>query len=103
MDLLAECASDSKSSSSTSDGNECETVNADKDLNAGAVRQVYLVTYSQANVKQFPSRRSFAEAIVGSFTQSNGCICNGFVAGKLTRTAGLITTSLSNVIAATDG
>ena len=45
MDLLAEYASDSESSSSTSDGNECETVNADKDLNAGAVRQVYLVTY----------------------------------------------------------
>ena len=45
MDLLAEYASDSESSSSTSDGNECETVNADKDLNAGAMRQVYLVTY----------------------------------------------------------
>ena len=34
MDLLAECASDSESSSSTSDGNKCETVNADKDINA---------------------------------------------------------------------
>jgi len=33
MDLLAEYASDSESSSSTSDGNERETVNADKDLN----------------------------------------------------------------------
>ena len=45
MDLLAEYASDSESNSNTSDGNECETVNADKDLNAGAVRQVCLVTY----------------------------------------------------------
>ena len=45
MDLLAEYASVSESSSSTSDGNECETVNTDKDLNAGAVRQVYLVMY----------------------------------------------------------
>jgi len=69
MQLLAEYASDSESSSSTSDGNERETVNADKDLNAGAVRQVYLVTYSQADVEQFPTR-SFAEAVVGCFTQS---------------------------------
>ena len=45
MDLLSEYVSDSESSSNTSDGNECGTVNADKDLNAGAVRQVYLVTY----------------------------------------------------------
>ena len=37
MDLLAEYASDGESSSSTSDGNERETVNADKDSNAGAV------------------------------------------------------------------
>ena len=36
MDLLAEYASDSESSSSTSEGNEREMVNADKDLNAGA-------------------------------------------------------------------
>ena len=35
MDLLAEYASDSESSSSTSDGNERETVNTNKDLNAG--------------------------------------------------------------------
>jgi len=45
MDLLAEYASVSESSSSTSDGNECETVNTDKELYARAVRQVYLVTY----------------------------------------------------------
>ena len=70
MHLLAEYASDSESSSSISDGHERETVNADKDLNAGAVRQVSLVTYSQADVKQFPTRRSFAEAVVGCFTQS---------------------------------
>ena len=74
MDLLAQYASDSESSSSASDGNERETVNADKDLNVGAVRQVYLVTYSQATVEQFPTRRSFAEAVVASFTRSNGRI-----------------------------
>ena len=48
MDLLAEYASDGESSSSTSDGNERETVNADKDSNAGAVRLVYLVTYCES-------------------------------------------------------
>ena len=42
----------------------------DKLLNASAVRQVYLVTYSQANLEQFPTRRSFAEAVVGSFHSS---------------------------------
>ena len=68
--MLAEYASDSETSSSTSDGNERETVNADKDLNEGTVRQVYLVTYSQADVEQFPTRRSSAEAVVGCFTQS---------------------------------
>ena len=43
----------------------------DKLLNASAVRQVYLVTYSQANLELFPTRRSFAEAVVGSFQSSN--------------------------------
>ena len=43
----------------------------DKLLNASAVRHAYLVTYSQANLEQFPTRRSFAEAVVGSFHSSN--------------------------------
>ena len=40
-------------------------------LNASAVRQVYLVTYSQANLELFPTRRLFAEAVAGSFYSSN--------------------------------
>ena len=32
------------------------------------VRQVYLLTYSQADVSAFPTRRSFAEAVVASFS-----------------------------------
>jgi len=35
------------------------------------VRQVYLVTYSQADVSLFPTRRAFAEAVCGSFTSSH--------------------------------
>ncbi|KAJ7375250.1 hypothetical protein OS493_001995 [Desmophyllum pertusum] len=37
-------------------------------LRDDAVRQVYLVTYSQANLDMFPTRRSFAEAVVCSFS-----------------------------------
>ena len=33
-----------------------------------SVRQVYLLTYSQADVSAFPTRRSFAEAVVASFS-----------------------------------
>ena len=40
-------------------------------LNVSAVRQVYLVTYSQVNLELFPTRRSFAEAVVGSLQSSN--------------------------------
>jgi len=69
MDLLAEYANDSESSSSTSDGNDREMVNADKDL-MRELRQMNLVTYSQADVEQFPTRRSFAKTVVGCFTQS---------------------------------
>ena len=36
-------------------------------LNARAVRQVYLITYSQADSEKFPIRQSFAQAVVCSF------------------------------------
>ena len=39
-----------------------------------SIQQVYLVTYSQANLEQFSTRRSFAEAVVGSFHSSNTCV-----------------------------
>lgn len=39
-------------------------------LDSREVRQVYLVTYSQADTSLFPTRQSFAEAIVKSFTTS---------------------------------
>ena len=46
----------------------------DKFLNASAVRQVYLVTYSQANLEQFPTRRS-SEV----FTHLTHALCTGYV------------------------
>ena len=39
------------------------------ELDPRQVRQVYLVTYSQANTTKFPTRRSFAEVVVRSFSQ----------------------------------
>ncbi|CAB4033143.1 Hypothetical predicted protein [Paramuricea clavata] len=45
------------------------------ELDSRQVRQVYLVTYSQANTTKFPtSRRSFAEAVVRSFTQRTASV-----------------------------
>ena len=38
-----------------------------KELDANAVRKVYLITYSQANLKSFPSRESFANCVVEAF------------------------------------
>ena len=35
------------------------------------MRQVYLVTYSQSNLDKFPTRKSFAEAVVCSFKETN--------------------------------
>lgn len=36
-----------------------------------AVRQVYLITYSQCDLQKFPTRQSFAEAVVASFGHTN--------------------------------
>ena len=38
-----------------------------EELDANAVRKVYLITYSQANLKTFPSRESFANCVVEAF------------------------------------
>ena len=38
-------------------------------LNARAVGQMYLITYSQADSDRFPTRESFVQAIVRSFLQ----------------------------------
>ena len=35
------------------------------------LRRVYLITYSQADVKKFPTRRSFADAVLAPFAGTN--------------------------------
>ena len=72
MEFVEEQNGHLESGSSTSDGNGQETVGTATDLEHTAVRRVYLVTYSQANLEHFPKRRSFAQADVGSFSKANG-------------------------------
>ena len=72
MEFVEEQNGNLESGPSTSDGNGQQTVGTATDLEHNAVRRVYLVTYSQANLEHFPKRRSFAQAVVGSFSKANG-------------------------------
>ena len=45
-----------------------------EELERNQVRSVYLVTYSQADKRKFPTRRSFDEAVVGAFSHGNARI-----------------------------
>ena len=69
--MFDNCDKNAESGPSTSDGNEERGTITETDLTEPAVRQVYLVTYSQANLEQFPTRRSFAQAVVTSFWKVN--------------------------------
>ena len=40
-------------------------------LNSRDLRRVYLITYSQADVDKFPTRASFAEAVIAAFSKVN--------------------------------
>ena len=35
------------------------------------LRRVYLITYSQADVNKFPTRQSFANAVLAAFAETN--------------------------------
>ena len=39
-----------------------------KELDSRSIRRVYLITYSQADLVKFPTRRSFADAVLVSFS-----------------------------------
>ena len=73
MDLLNEYrSSDSEATMDTEEGIciEGEVIDntaSTSDLHDRAVRQVYLITYSQADLEKFPTRESFAKAVVRSF------------------------------------
>ena len=42
----------------------------EKEINLRCVRQVYLITYSQTDEVRFPSRKSFADAVLFSFNDT---------------------------------
>ena len=46
----------------------------DEELGANAIRKVYLIKYSQANLKRFPSRESFANCVVKAFLYQESCV-----------------------------
>ena len=45
-------------------------VESGKELSSRAVRKTYLITYSQANYRKFPTRETFARAVLESFSGS---------------------------------
>ena len=61
---------------------ECDTLNSEVEtsqavyefntceMNARNVRQIYLITYSMVDTERFPTRSSFAEAVVQSFADT---------------------------------
>lgn len=60
MDLLKSYSSDCSDSDSTQTASET--------LSEGEVRSVYLVTYSQADIEKFSSRRDFATVVSDAFS-----------------------------------
>lgn len=76
MEFLEVYGTDSESSDDGCDENVSHSATKGKEdllteLKSSAVRQVYLVTYSQSNLDKFPTRKSFAEAVVCSFKETN--------------------------------
>ena len=49
------------------DSDEDFSLRETEEIGRREVRQVYLVTYSQADTIKFPRRESFADAVVSSF------------------------------------
>ena len=83
MEFLKGYGTDSKSSDGEYDEKETPDItetneSLTRELNASAVRQVYLVTYSQADLDKFPTRRSFAEAVVCSFHETDAKVLQWF-------------------------
>ena len=82
------------SSTSSSFDDDCEI------LGSREVRQVYLVTYSQADLSKFPTRTSFAEAIVKSFTTTTASVLHWCCSKEPHKRSGChyhISVKLSNV------
>jgi len=87
MEFLKVYGTDAKSSDGGCDENESHIVTKGKEdgsteLKSSAVRQVYLVTYSQSNLDKFPMRQIFCGGC-RLFFQGNKCRC--FAVGLLQR------------------
>ena len=54
--------------------NDCSSSASIEELGSRDVRKVYLVTYSQADIHTFPTRKSFAQAVVPSFSRGSAAI-----------------------------
>ena len=72
MDFLKEYGSSDSEAMDSDDsrsieGELSENTASISDLHGRAVQQVYLITYSQADFQKFPTRESFAKAVVRSF------------------------------------
>ncbi len=61
-----------------------------KELGRRQVRQVYLVTYSQADTETFPTRESFAKAVIASFQSCS--VLHWCCSKENHKTSGFITT-----------
>ena len=72
MDFLKEYGSSESSSTDNEDDISRDSAEGlSSNLNDRAVRQVYLTTYSKADPQKFPTRESFAQAVVKSFEAIN--------------------------------
>ena len=70
---------------------DCSATETQPQLLLNQVRSVYLVTYSQANKCEFPTREYFAKVLVECFHKLVLMSCNGVVARKTTSTGVYIT------------
>lgn len=68
MELLRDYESDNSESEQPQECVQTES------LNVNAVRSVYLVTYSQADLEKFPTRSEFASAVVNSFSTGTAIV-----------------------------
>ena len=72
MDFLKEYgSSESNSTDNEDDISRDSAKGLSSNLNDRAVRQVYLIAYSKADLQKFPTRESFAQAVVKSFEATN--------------------------------
>ena len=78
MDLIESCSN----SSSLSDSKECE-------LGRREIRKVYLITYSQANTSKYPTRNSYAEAVINAFHSGSANVLHWCCSQELHKKSGV--------------